>query len=131
MTPARRKRLEAALHKLRSDALRAGPHRIEPNRTDQSTTGVADEDAQALSEMLQAISSSRNRGQAQRLAAIDQALRKLRDAPDEYGLCEGCEEPIAAARLDLLPHATLCAACQAAADPRRGAPRRKITDYQE
>lgn len=131
MTPARRKRREVSLQKLRGEALRAGPQRIEPNRTDPGASGVADEDAQALSEMLQAISSARNRGQAQRIAAIDRALRKLRDAPDSYGLCESCEEPIAAARLDLLPHATLCAACQAAADPRRGASRRKITDYQE
>ncbi len=131
MTPRQRQALQALLQKMRAAALSAGPARIEPNRTDQASTGVADEDAQALSEMLQAISSSRNKGQAALLARIDRALLKLRDAPEEYGLCEECEEEIPLKRLQLMPHASLCAECQAKADPRRGLGRRKITDYEQ
>ena len=112
MTKRQREQLRALLQKMRSAAVKAGPQRIEPNRTDDSTTGVHDEDAQALSEMLQAISSSRNKGQAALLQRIDRALVKLRDAPDEYGLCEECEEEIALKRLRLVPHATHCAECQ-------------------
>lgn len=30
---------------------------------------------------------------------------------DDYGICEACEEPIALARLRLVPESTLCVAC--------------------
>jgi len=30
---------------------------------------------------------------------------------DDFGRCEACEEPIAAARLRLMPESTLCVAC--------------------
>ena len=129
MTPQKREQQRALLQKMRAAALKSGPLRIEPNRTDQTSVGVADEDAQALSEMLQAISSTRNKGQAAMLQRIDRALLKLRDAPAGYGLCEECEEPIAARRLQLMPQATLCAPCQSKADPRRGTARKSITDY--
>ena len=129
MTPQKREQQRALLQKMRSAALKSGPLRIEPNRTDQTQVGVADEDAQALSEMLQAISSTRNKGQAAMIQRIDRALLKLRDAPEDYGLCEECEEPIAAGRLRLMPHATLCAPCQSKADPLRGTTRKSITDY--
>ncbi len=130
MTPQKREQQRALLLKMRAAALKSGPQRIEPNRADETQVGVADEDAQALSEMLQAISSTRNKGQAAMIQRIDRALRKLRDAPEDYGLCEECEEPIAAGRLRLMPHATHCAPCQAKADPQRGTGRKSITDYQ-
>jgi DnaK suppressor protein len=118
-----------ALERLRAEAVAAGPARIEPNRTDEAAVGVPDEDAQALSEMLQTLASSRNRAQAELVGQIDRALRKLAERPDEYGLCEECEEEIAPRRLELVPHATLCTECQAAHDPRRGGRRHKVTDY--
>ena len=130
MTPKDRARHRAALQGARAQLLATGPARIEPNRQDPATAGVADEDAQALSEMLQVLASQRNRGQAQLLARIDRALRKLAEAPDDYGLCEGCEEPIAPRRLALMPYAELCAPCQAAREPRGPPTRRKITDYE-
>ena len=118
-----------ALERLRDETLRGGPARIEPNRTDGATVGVADEDAQALSEMMQALASQRNRQQAQLVGQIDRALAKLDATPDEFGSCEGCEEPIVEARLKVMPYAALCAECQTKADPRRGEARKKITDY--
>jgi DnaK suppressor protein len=131
MTSRQRGQLRALLQKMRAAAIKTGPQRIEPNRTDDAAAGATDEDAQALSEMLQAISSSRNKGQAAMLARIDRALLKLRDAPEDYGLCEACEEEIAPRRLQLMPHATLCAMCQSKADPQRGLGRRSITDYKD
>ena len=129
MTAKERARCESSLRKAREQLLRSGPARIEPNRTDPAATGVADEDAQALSEMLQVLASQRNKGQADLLARIDRALRKIADEPDDYGLCEECEEPIAPKRLALMPYAHLCTACQAAREPKGPATRRKITDY--
>ncbi len=128
MTPKERAAFRATLEKLREELVRTGPARIEPNRQDPATTGVADEDAQALSEMLQVLASQRNKGQAAVVARIDRALRKLATQPEDFGLCEACEEDIPARRLALMPYAELCAACQAKQEPRRMATRRKLTD---
>jgi DnaK suppressor protein len=129
MTPKRRAALRVALTRLRAGLLASGPAKIEPNRRDPASTGVSDEDAQALSEMLQVLASQRNRGQADLLGRIDRALRKIDVEPDEYGVCEACEEPIAPRRLDLMPYALRCAGCQARDEPRHAATRRKLTDY--
>ncbi len=129
MTPRQRLAHRKALERLRREALRAGPARIEPNRRDPATSGVADEDEQALSEMMQVLASKRNEGQAALVARIDRALRKLAEAPDEFGLCEECEEEIGAKRLAAVPYATLCLACQARRDPKLGASRKKLTDF--
>ena len=130
MNARERARYEKSLRQARERLLRSGPAKIEPNRTDPVATGVADEDAQALSEMLQVLASQRNKGQADLLARIDRALRKLGDDPDEYGLCEECEEPIAPKRLALMPYALLCTACQAAREPKRTPTRRKLNDLE-
>jgi DnaK suppressor protein len=124
-----RARARRGLERLRTELVAAGPAPIQPNRTDPTTTGVADEDAQALSEMLQVLASQRNRGQADLLARIDRALAKLAAAPEDYGLCEECEEPIDPRRLALMPYATRCPACQARSEPARGGGRRKLTDF--
>jgi RNA polymerase-binding transcription factor DksA len=50
------------------------------------------------------------------LAAVDRALRRLEEAPDRVGRCERCDGAISIARLDLLPHTTLCQRCAQAAD---------------
>jgi DnaK suppressor protein len=44
-----------------------------------------------------------------RLNKLEYALRKI--GTPEYGLCIECEEPIAVARLKLMPEATLCIRC--------------------
>lgn len=129
MTPKQRLAHRRTLEQLRAKVLGAGPARIEPNRRDPVATGVADEDAQALSEMMQVLASKRNEGQAALLRQIDRALAKLADAPEDFGLCEACEEEIAPKRLALVPYATLCVPCQAKRDPKLGASRKKLTDY--
>ena len=121
---------ERSLRQAREQLVRTGPAKIEPNRRDPVSTGVADEDAQALSEMMQVLASQRNKGQADLLARIDRALRKLATEPDDYGLCEQCEEPIAPKRLALMPYALLCTACQAAREPKRAQTRRKLNDVE-
>jgi RNA polymerase-binding transcription factor len=129
MTQEKRAALKKLLQASEREALGKGPVRIEPNRKDEGETGVADEDAQALSEMLQAIGSQRNRGQAEKLGRIARALRKIDEEPDEYGLCEECGEDISPKRLEAMPEALLCTECQGARDPKRGTTRKKLTDY--
>ena len=130
MTARQLKSLRVSLQKLRAQALAAGAARIEPNTRDETQVGTVDEDAQALGEMLQVLSSQRNKGQKELISRIDQALRRLEDDPGDFGLCQDCEEPIPLRRLELIPYATLCATCQSKRDPQRGAARKKITDYQ-
>lgn len=129
MTGGQRDAMKKALLRLREEALAEGPARIEPNRRDPSQVGVADEDEQALSEMLQTLASEHNKKQADLLGRIGVALRRLEATPEDYGLCEECEEEIPAKRLELMPYATLCAECQAKRDPRRGGTRKSLTDY--
>jgi DnaK suppressor protein len=129
MTPRERAGLRRNLERLRAEITRAGPARIEPNRTDPTTSGVADEDAQALSEMLQVLASQRNRGQAELVARIDRALAKLTAAPDDFGLCEDCEEEIDPRRLAVMPYAARCPACQAKAEPKLGQGRRSAREF--
>jgi DnaK suppressor protein len=129
MTPGKRAALKRKLEALRAEVSGKKPVRIEPSRKGDTDVGAADEDAQALTEMLQAIGSQRNKGQAELIARIEGALRKLEDDPDEFGLCEECGDEIAPRRLELMPHATLCTECQGTRDPKRGLPRKKLTDY--
>src|SRR3954467_2806445 len=95
------------LESMRQEALGKGPVRIEPNRKDDTDIGVADEDAQALSEALQAIGSQRNKGQAERIARSSRGLRKLEDDPESLGMCDECGDEIAPKRLTVMPHTLL------------------------
>lgn len=107
--------------------MRTRPARIEPNRQDPATSGMADADAQALSRRCsRVLAGQRNRGQAELLGRIDRALGKLASAPKDYGLCEECEEETPRGRLALMPYAILCTACQANREPGRITCRRKL-----
>lgn len=55
------------------------------------------------------------------LARIDEALRLLREDPDDYGVCEVCGRDIEPERLDIVPWTRLCASDARDAD---GPPRR-------
>ena len=122
-------RYKAKLVSLRDEIIASGPAKIEPNRQDAATVGVADEDAQALSEMLQTLASQQNKKQAEVVGKIDRALRKMEAEPDDFGVCEECGEDIPEKRLAFMPYATLCIKCQAAQDPKRGERRRHVGDF--
>ena len=47
----------------------------------------------------------------EQLADIEHALKKIEDGT--YGICDGCGNPIAANRLEVLPQASLCIECKA------------------
>ena len=44
------------------------------------------------------------------LLQIESAMARLNEA--QYGICEACRKPIPAKRLEALPYATRCVACQ-------------------
>ncbi len=129
MTAAQRQAFETALLALESGLQGQTPLKLDPNRSYEAHPADA-EDEQPLNEMLQAIASGRNRQQAVELEGVRRALRKLRDTPAMFGLCEECEEPIAAPRLKARPQVRWCLPCQSEREEERGGPtRRKLTDY--
>jgi DnaK suppressor protein len=129
MTPQKRTALKKLLEAQHREALGQKAIKIEGNRKG-SDVDTVDEDAQALSEMVQVLGSQRNKAQVEKIARLAKALRKIKEEPGEYGLCEECEEEIAIGRLEAMPDALLCTTCQGEKDPRRGQIRKKITDYQ-
>ena len=50
--------------------------------------------------------------EGRRLYEIDEALRRLYREPEKFGTCERCGNQISMERLEVVPEATLCAACQ-------------------
>ncbi len=113
---------------LRADLLAEGDVAIEPARKDDTAAG-GDEDEQPLVEMSQVIASKRNRARTQALRRINGALARIADAPEEFGLCRACEEPIGK-RLEAMPYAELCVECQQASDGgRKPGPRRHLLDF--
>ena len=129
MTEAQREKFKQKLLALHAELTGKTPAKIEPNRTDDARVG-GDEDEQPLNEMMQAIASSRNRQTEGVLARVQKALAKLRENPDDFGLCEGCDEEIAFGRLKAMPYAELCVECQGKTDSPKGpATRKKLTDY--
>ncbi len=69
---------------------------------------MADEAANTYARQVLLGLSERERRQ---LLEIDGALARIDRG--EYGICEACGEPIAPARLEALPYATLCVECKA------------------
>jgi DnaK suppressor protein len=121
-------RLRASLEAQRAELIAEGDVAIPPVRSD--ATAKVDDDEAPLTEMQQSIASSRNKERSERLRDIAEALQRMADDPDEFGLCEECEEPIPPRRLELMPWARLCIDCQGRQE-RDAAPgsRRKLTDY--
>jgi DnaK suppressor protein len=117
------------LLELKTEILNEGDLPIEPGRTDPAAVG-SDEDEQPLAEMSQTIASSRNRTRAAVLGRVVAALGRIDDAPEMFGLCGECEEPIAPKRLEVMPYVELCVECQAASDgPRQPGGRRHLRDF--
>jgi DnaK suppressor protein len=117
------------LLELKAEIVAGGDIELEPGRQDATAVGN-DEDAQPLTEMSQAIASSRNRNRSGVLARVVAALKRLESDPEMFGLCVECEEEIPAKRLDLMPYVELCVDCQQATDgPRSAGSRRHLRDF--
>jgi DnaK suppressor protein len=131
MTEQQLEKLRRRLLELRDELRRGGTMEVPKARRDEAAVGL-DEDEAPLTEMLQVIASNRNKARAGELARVEAALKRLEDAPEDFGLCRLCEEEIALRRLEVMPHVEHCADCQAKRDRPVGPGRRRhLTDYQE
>jgi DnaK suppressor protein len=119
-------RLKDKLLALKSEILAEGDLELEPTAKDP--TEVTDEDAQPLAEMNQVIASKRNRARTDVLNRVMKALKRLETAPDDFGLCSECDEPIGK-RLEAMPYVELCVECQQEKDGARRTGRRHLTDF--
>ena len=126
--PATLERLRKRLLEMRAEILGEGDVAIEPARTDPTAVGGEDE-AQALAEMNQVIASKRNRERTTALGRIQAALKRLDEAPDDFGQCAECGDPIGK-RLEVMPYVELCVECQARRDgPKGPRTRRNLYDF--
>jgi RNA polymerase-binding protein DksA len=73
--------------------------------------GAGDPEDAATADVLVDLNLAEIDHDAQELRAIQDALARLKRG--EYGYCQRCGEEIAPARLEAMPHATLCVKCQA------------------
>jgi DnaK suppressor protein len=121
-------RLRVIILKRRAELLDLGDAELEPNREDP--VAKTDEDAQPLNEMNQVLASRHNKLRAEELAGIEDALRRMAQDPDDFGYCADCQEPIAPRRLELMPWALRCVACQQKlGGPHKSSRRRHLADY--
>ena len=128
VTPKEIEGHRARLLALKAEILSEGDLSIEPVRKDATEVG-GDEDEQPLAEMNQVIASKRNHARTQTLARILAALKRLDEAPDEFGLCVDCGDPIGKRHL-ALPYVETCVECQGERDGKpRGGSRRHLTDF--
>jgi DnaK suppressor protein len=129
MDAATRKLLRDRLVALREELIHEGNMDIPPARSD--AVAQPDEDEAPLTEMTQSIASNRNRERTERLEQIREALARIDDDPDEFGVCETCDEPIPRRRLELMPWVNSCVRCQEKReqDDRTPGGRKKLTDY--
>ena len=103
------KRFRALLEEKREEILRNAKRTLESDMSlDQND--MPDEMDLASSEYLQSF-TFRLRGREKTfLKKIDHALAKIDEGT--FGICEDCEEPIAAKRLEARPETTLCIRCK-------------------
>lgn len=97
------KRLNEELEQLKSSV------RPADERREGSPFGKREEEATESFELERRLTlEKRLRDQ---LADVGHALQKFEDG--SYGLCDNCGKPIAPARMEALPHASLCLDCKA------------------
>lgn len=118
MTDAQRTHLEQRLQQERERTERALQHSTEDARTNTEDDGdltsytqhPADEGTDTMEQEKALLLLS---VEGQRLAQIDEALRRLYKEPETFGRCVVCDREIAMERLDIVPWATLCQEHQA------------------
>jgi DnaK suppressor protein len=129
MEPDELENLRGRLIERRDELVSEGDVEIEPVKRDASDK--VDEDEAPLTEMNQVIASRRNKNRALEIQRINAALQRMDAEPDDFGYCDDCGEPIPPKRLEIVPWARFCVACQEARSGGRGRRRRHLTDYHD
>ena len=99
------------LMQMRDDLLKAVRNKQE---MDVGGMDVGDEADQATSSLEKEMLFELNDNERTMLDQIEGALRKMEK--NVYGLCESCQKPIAKPRLEAVPFARYCIACQSSSE---------------
>src|SRR5438477_3078721 len=109
MNKAQLKKFKTMLEEKRDEIVKKAKQTLSEDMTLDSDD-LPDEMDLASSEYLQSF-TFRLRGREKTfLAKIHHALAKIEDG--SFGVCEGCDEPISAKRLEARPETTLCIRCK-------------------
>jgi len=103
-----RSKVRDSLAKLQRDAIQTNPDNmgetiVRTHLADLGSETFEQEENFGLAEQFSGV-----------LGSIDRAIERLEQGG--YGTCESCETPIPVDRLDAIPYATRCAACQVRAE---------------
>jgi len=118
VTKAQLKHLEGRLLEERARVMKElGYYDESFNNTLQSSDGdlssysyhMADQGTDAMEREKQFLMASK---EGRYLWHLNEALRRLYNAPDQFGKCHQCGVEIDLERLDALPHARLCISCK-------------------
>lgn len=118
MTKAQLKHLEGRLHEERARVMKElGYYDESFNNSLQSSDGdlssysyhMADQGTDAMEREKAFLMASK---EGRYLWHLNEALRRLYNAPDNFGKCHQCGVMIDFERLDALPHARLCISCK-------------------
>lgn len=118
MTKTQLKHLEGRLLEERGRVMKElGYYDESFNSTLQSSDGdlssysyhMADQGTDAMEREKQFLMASK---EGRYLWHLNEALRRLYNAPENFGKCHQCGVPIDFERLDALPHARLCISCK-------------------
>jgi DnaK suppressor protein len=103
------KRFKKLLEESRVNIL-ANARKTMEEESNFDTDDLPDEIDQASSELVQSMSFRLRDREKFLLKKIDKALARIEDG--SFGMCERCEEPISAKRLEARPVTTLCIRCK-------------------
>ena len=93
----------------RLDALRGRAHRLDEHHAREVAVGVGDlADRAQVHDNDEVVGDLRVIAEAE-VAALEVALARIESG--DYEVCEECGEPIAHARLEIVPHSTHCTVC--------------------
>lgn len=110
MSEVLRKRREGLLDVLNRDLGELTS--VEPQLVGDSADAAVDTERDSIYSQLASVES-------RELAAINDALERMKTG--DYGVCENCGSDIPVARLQALPYASMCVACQREAELERAA----------
>jgi len=125
MTPEELSQHQRTLMALQRQLVGKRPVKVAPNRASDTPDVGSEEDEQPLNEMMQSIASNLNRNSDGVLKLVRKAIAKIEHNPDDYGLCEECDDEIEEGRLKAMPYAQFCVECQHKKDPPKVLPTRR------
>ena len=116
LTPGELEHFERALRE-RRHVLMADVRALEAEEAEDSTStsGLANHLADLGTDRAAAdLRMGCRESASEEIQQIDEALERIADS--SFGLCETCDAPIAKVRLEAIPYASLCLACQKSAE---------------